>query len=135
MRVGDTSRPGRAGAAGGAKAARGAGGAFQPSGVEKPADAASPAPATPVATLGALLALQVAGEGGGRAKLMAAARRALDILDDVQRGLLEGRVHVRDLEALVDAASAKSDDADPALADIYAAIALRARVELAKFGR
>lgn len=92
------------------------------------------AAAGPVAALGALIELQ--GEGGGRAKTLAASRRALDLLEAVRLGLLDGRVRISDLDALAQAADARAGVAgDPALEAIYEEIALRARVELAKFGR
>ncbi|MFQ5563856.1 MAG: flagellar assembly protein FliX [Parvularculaceae bacterium] len=92
------------------------------------------AAAGPVAALGALIDLQ--SEGGGRAKALAASRRALDLLESVRLGLLDGRVQISDLDALAQAAEMRAGVAgDPALEDVYDEIALRARVELAKFGR
>lgn len=90
----------------------------------------------PVGTLSALISLQ--GDGGSRAKTIAAAQRALQLLDQIQDGLLAGRVRIRDLEALSHAADAKAahlNRDDEALASIYNDISLRARVELAKLGR
>lgn len=83
--------------------------------------------------LGALIALQ--GEGRSGARNRAAAERALLLLERVRDGLLAGRLEAADLIALADAASAKLCNPDDELAAVYAEIALRARVELAKLGR
>lgn len=91
------------------------------------------AEAGPTAAIGALIALQ--GEGGGKARSQAAAERAIALLDRLRVGLLGDGVTPNDLQQLADVATAKIDDADPALAVIFSEIALRARVELAKFGR
>ena len=87
----------------------------------------------PAPMLGALLALQ--GDGDGSAKTYAAAQRTLEILEEIQRRLLDGVVATGDLEALRAAARARARaDADPGLLELYDQIALRARVELAKLG-
>lgn len=105
----------------------------------KPAGAASAAgPAAPVETLSALIAIQSGGERAGRrAKTLAAAQRALDLLDCLRQGLLEGAVAIEDLDRLADLANAKliAPEVDEGLAAVYEEIALRARVELAKRGR
>lgn len=117
-------------------------------------EAATTSSMAPTATLGALIALQ-SGLGGngsqkGRAARLAAARRILDLLENVRDGLLSGRVRIADLEALSDAASAKPNDRlaiaqegysdgashnDAAITALMDDISLRARVELAKLGR
>ncbi|HBK91095.1 MAG TPA: hypothetical protein DDZ68_05440 [Parvularcula sp.] len=101
-------------------------------------DAASPGaaaagPTASAAALGALIALQ--GETGGRRRNRAAAERMLMLLERLRDGLLSGRIPVSDLEGLAIAASAKLDDPDLEISALYAEIALRARVELAKLGR
>ncbi len=101
-----------------------------------PPSAASPGASETASTsaLGALIALQ--GEQRGRgARHRAMAERMLILLERLRDGLLSGRIGVRELEALQDAASAKLDDPDERIAQLYAEIALRARVELAKLGR
>ncbi len=97
------------------------------------AAAGAAAPAASASALGALIALQ--SETGGRQRNRAAAERALLLLERLRDGLLAGRIPTADLERLADAATAKLDDPDPAIAALYADIALRARVELAKLGR
>ena len=83
--------------------------------------------------LGALIALQSEGRSG--AKNRAAAERALILLERIRDGLIAGRIAQSDLAALADAANAKLNEPDEKIAAIYAEIALRARVELAKLGR
>lgn len=127
------------GGAGGARPARGAsnsrgpGAAFE---VEQ-GPTASAAPAAPeiasASALGALIALQSDGRNGARNR--AQAERALLLLERLRDGLVAGRIAVADLASLADAAIAKLDEPDARMAAIYAEIALRARVELAKLGR
>jgi hypothetical protein len=95
--------------------------------------AAAAAPAASASALGALIALQ--GGTGQRRRNRAAAERTLMLLERLRDGLLAGRIPVADLEGLADAATAKLDDPDAEIAAVYADIALRARVELAKLGR
>lgn len=127
------------GGAGGPSRARGAGGAKGGDGDFRLAEASgaaatgAAAPAASASALGALIALQ--SETGGRQRNRAAAERALLLLERLRDGLLSGRIAVGDLERLADAATAKLDDPDPAMAALYGDIALRARVELAKLGR
>jgi hypothetical protein len=83
--------------------------------------------------LGALIALQSEGRGGAKNRAMA--ERALMLLDRIKDGLLAGRIVESDLAALANAADAKLNDPDEKIAAIYAEIALRAKVELAKLGR
>lgn len=88
---------------------------------------------TSASALGALIALQSEGRNGAKNRAMA--ERALMLLERVRDGLVAGRIAERDLAALADAADAKLNDPDEKIAAIYAEIALRARVELAKLGR
>lgn len=83
--------------------------------------------------LGALIALQSEGRNGARNRAMA--ERALMLLERIRDGLVAGRIAESDLAALADAADAKLADPDEKIAAIYAEIALRAKVELAKLGR
>lgn len=62
------------------------------------------------------------------------AERILMLLERLRDGLLAGRIAVADLSALANAADAKLNDPDEEIASLYAEIALRARVELAKLG-
>lgn len=129
---------GRGSASAGARKAAPAGGGFRvesgPAGVASTAPAQ---PAAPVETLGALIALQSDAANGGRARLIAAAQRTLDLLDGLRLGLADGVLSRADLEALALAASPSADagDVEPALASLHQEVVLRARVELAKLGR
>ena len=94
----------------------------------------------PVETLNALIDLQ--SDGASRGKMLSAGRRALQLLDRVQQGLLAGRIHVSDMEALAESADqslaglkAETNPQDAEVAALYNDISLRARVELAKLGR
>lgn len=132
-----TGTGGSAGARGPRGAGRpAAGGAFRV-GEAPAATAAAPAAGSEVASasaLGALIALQ-SDERRKGARHQAMAERMLMLLERVRDGLVEGRIATADLAALVDAATAKLEDPDERIAAIYAEIALRARVELAKLGR
>lgn len=128
-----------AGAPAAARRVSKASGDFRVDGGAKAAGSANAAgPAAPAETLSALIALQSGGEGAGRrARTIAAAQRALDILDCLHRDLLEGVVSTGDLDRLAEIASANvtAPEVDERLAALYDEIALRARVELAKRGR
>ena len=124
--------------AGGPASARGphgvsGGGDFRIADAAPANGAVSAAPPASASALGALIALQ--SETGGRRRNRAAAERALMLLERLRDGILSGRIPVTDLEGLAHAAHAKLDDPDEAIAALYADIALRARVELAKLGR
>lgn len=125
-------------AAGGRRVSKAAGD-FRVEGGPRPAGAASgTVPAAPVETLSALIALQSGGEGAGRrAKTIAAAQRALDLLDCLRRDLLDGAVSTGDLDRLAEIAreNVVASEVDAGLSALYEEIALRARVELAKRGR
>lgn len=115
------------------------GGAFRVGPNAAPGASAETAPAAPIETLGALIAIQsdARGSGGARAKAVAAAALTLDLLDRLHLGVVEGAVSPDDLEALARAASARAEgvSGDGGLAGLHEEIALRARVELAKLGR
>lgn len=123
--------------AGGPPSTRGAqstrGGDFRVTDAGQTGGAAACAPAASASALGALIALQ--SESGGRQRNRAAAERTLMLLERLRDGLLSGRVPISDLDGLANAATAKLDDPDREIAALYAEIALRARVELAKLGR
>ncbi len=102
------------------------------------------------AALSALIALQDVGgvskDGRGRGAKIAAARRLLDLLDNVRTGLLTGRLQVHDLERLSQLTDPKKENTsaaqgteeesdDIALGALLDEVVLRARVELAKLGR
>lgn len=103
------------------------------SGASSPAAGAGVGETASASALGALIALQSEGRNG--AKNRAAAERALLLLDRIRDGLIAGAILKSDLAALADAANARLNDPDEKIAAIYAEIALRAKVELAKLGR
>jgi len=110
-------------------------GSFKVDSASGASSSASAAVADAVSTsaLGALISLQSEGRNGARNRAMA--ERALMLLERIRDGLVAGRIAESDLGALANAADAKMNDPDEKLAAIYAEIALRAKVELAKLGR
>lgn len=132
IRVTGPTGPGGPAQTRGPQSARG-GGDFRVADAGSASGAAATAPAASASALGALIALQ--SETGSRQRNRAAAERTLMLLERLRDGLLGGRIPVSDLEGLANAASAKLDDPDDEIAALYADIALRARVELAKLGR
>lgn len=140
MKIGANSGAGPTRPAGAAGAGRGvSSGGFSVDGASRGASAAGGAAGpTPPALLSALIALQAGGapdERARRAQTIEASKDLLDLLDGLRAGYLDGRVPLARLDHLAQAAEAQRLSADPALAEIYAQIALRARVELAKLGR
>lgn len=96
------------------------------------------ADAAPTEVLSALIEIQSAsGREGARKRSIAAAQRALSLLDRLRLALLEGKADEADLNALALAASIRGDVVadDPGLESALDEIALRARIELAKRGR
>jgi hypothetical protein len=88
------------------------------------------------ASLAGLLALQEEA-GGGDVRDRAARRRGRDLLGELaalQRDLLAGAPGADRLERLAAMAESLPEAADPRLRDAVAAIALRARVEAARYG-
>ena len=107
---------------------------------ENASDVGQVAAAAPTETLSALITLQ--SRTASRDQLVAAGHHALTMLDGLQKGLLEGRVQIRDLEMLAENAAEGSarfggggQSGNQDLSDLFDEIALRARVELAKLGR
>jgi hypothetical protein len=104
-------------------------------GAGEPAAAGAVGGAAATPDVGALLALQSAGEEAGkRQRNRAALERMLAMMERVRDEIVDGEVSDRALQALCDAASAKIEDPDPRLSEIAGEIVLRARVELAKRG-
>lgn len=92
----------------------------------------------PVAAIDALLAAQETGRDtpGRRARGRQVAEDMLDQLQEIQGGLLLGRVPVEDLRRLADLVSKRrAQENDPGLEQILNEIEQRAAVELAKLGR
>jgi hypothetical protein len=123
------------------------GGVFQvASDAPEIADAAlagAPAECGGAALAGLLAAQEVAlagmppGDGDPPVRDRAARRRAQELLDRLaalQRRLLHGPLDPAELEALAARCDEHCEVADPVLRGILAAIRLRARVELARFG-
>ena len=97
----------------------------------------APSAAVAVAATESLLVLQAAGGAAAREKAAVQTRAAavLDGLGALQHALLMGgggAVARGRLQALADALAAAGPAQDPALAEIQAAIALRAQIELAR---
>jgi len=87
-------------------------------------------------SLAGLLALQEE-VGGGQARDREARRRGRDLLAELaalQRALLSGPPGAERLARLADLAAAVPEAADPRLREAVNAIALRARVEAARYG-
>ncbi len=113
-------------------------GGFSVDSAARSASNVAAAEAAPSALLSALIALQAGGspdERVRRAQTIAAAKNLLDLLEELRDGYLEGGLQHERLDGLARAAEERGQVADPALAEIYAQISLRARVELAKLGR
>ena len=116
---------------------RNGGGGFAPTGMggaREAAPAAMTSAATPVSSLGALLALQ---ETGGplerRRRAVTRAGRMLDMLDEMKLAILDGDLSGDALERLRGAAGeARSGTDDPGLEAVLDEIETRAAVELAK---
>jgi len=92
----------------------------------------------PVTAVDALLAAQESDGHGSRrqSKGYRTAEAMLDLLQQVQRGLLKGQISVADLRRLKTLVSEKRTwENDPKLAQILNDIELRAAVELAKLGQ
>ncbi|MDK9696702.1 MAG: flagellar assembly protein FliX [Siculibacillus sp.] len=117
------------------------GATFSLPGAEVPTRIAAPtiAAATPFTDLAALMALQgVPVAEDEREKRRKAARRGLDlldVLDGVRLDLLGGGVPSERLERLVQLLGKRTPSGDERLDALVADVELRARVELAKFGR
>ncbi len=72
----------------------------------------------------------------GRKRAVVNARETLDLLDDIKLGLLSGEVPTDKLEGLLERVQHEREGVDdPELNNLLDHIELRARVELAKFGR
>ncbi len=135
IKVGGTAGTGGARSARGVAPSRSAGGFKVDDAASAPSTQGSAAASetASASALGALIALQSDGRGAARNRAMA--ERMLALLERLRDGLLSGRVAVSDLAAIANAADAKLNDADEKMAALYAEIALRARVELAKLGQ
>lgn len=119
-----------------ATARRTTGGSFTVGEQEAPRQAAATTSLRAISTVDALIALQGVEEPGERKKrAVAKGRRALDLLDTLKIGLLDGTVDQSSLARLKVAAEGLSDGSgDAGLDSVLAEIDLRVAVELAKAG-
>jgi len=99
--------------------------------------ASAAAPATSVTAVSAIMAVQeVDADRAGKAQAMQRAEDMLDRLDELRLGLIEGRLSVDRIEALLKLVQERRGTVrDPRLQAILDDIDLRAQVELAKLGR
>lgn len=119
-----------------ASARRSAGGAFTVSEQESPRNAAAAGSLRSISTVDALIALQGVEDPRERKKrAVAKGRNALDVLDRLKLGLLDGSVDGSMLARLKVAAEGLSEQTgDPGLDTVLSEIDLRVAVELAKAG-
>ena len=104
---------------------------------EAPASrAAGPAPASSLTGIDALLALQAAEDPlFAKKKALRRGRSLLDTLDEIKTDLLVGPVGEGRLNQLMALITQARENSIPGLDTLLDDIELRARVELAKFGR
>jgi hypothetical protein len=115
---------------------RSAAGGFTVGGTDTAAHTSTTGGLRSISTVDALLALQGIEEVGERKKrAVAKGRNALDLLDRLKVGLLDGSVDGSTLARLRVAAEGLTDaSGDPGLDSVLAEIDLRVAVELAKAG-
>jgi hypothetical protein len=119
-----------------ASARRAAGGTFSVGGQEAPRNAAATGSLRAISTVDALIALQGVEDFTERKKrAVAKGRNALDVLDSLKLGLLDGSVDQGTLARLKVAAEGLNDcSGDAGLDMVLSEIDLRVAVELAKAG-
>jgi len=119
-----------------ATARRSAGGSFTVSEQEAPRNSAAAGSLRAISTVDALIALQGVGNPIERKKrAVAKGRNALDVLDTLKLGLLDGSVDGGTLARLKVAAEGLNEQTgDPGLDTVLGEIDLRVAVELAKAG-
>jgi hypothetical protein len=115
---------------------RTAGGTFTVSEQETPRNSSAAASLRAISTVDALIALQGVEDPTERKKrAVAKGRNALDVLDKLKVGLLDGSVDQSTLARLKVAAEGLTDGSgDPGLDQLLGEIELRVAVELAKAG-
>ena len=115
---------------------RAGGEVFAPEGATQATVAAPAGPIATASAIDALLALQAAGDSlGAKKKVLRRGRALLDTLDEMQSDLLVGRVSEGRLNQLLALIGQAREHVAPGLDSLLDDIELRARVELAKFGR
>lgn len=117
-------------------ARRSAGGTFSVSEQETPRGPAGAAPLRSVSSLDSLMALQGVEDATERKKrAVTKGRKALDVLDALKLGLIDGTIDQSTLSRLKVAAEGLTDESgDPGLDAVMGEIDLRVAVELAKAG-
>ena len=117
-------------------ARRSAGGTFTVSAQETPRGAAAASSLRAISTLDALMALQGVEDPTERKKrAVAKGRNALDVLDKLKLGLIDGSVDGPTLARLKVASEGLTEESgDPGLDTVLSEINLRVAVELAKAG-
>ncbi len=137
MRIGQSFGPAGVGARRAVDRAAGAGGFAERVGGRVAGGATAAGGLTPLASLGAVLAIQEVDDPlAGRRRARDRGERLLDALDEVRLALLDGRLPARKLEALRQLATAQRGRADdPKLQAVLDEIELRTAVELAKLER
>jgi Class II flagellar assembly regulator len=119
-----------------AAASRGGGEVFAPEGATQASVATPASPITGASAIEALLAMQAAGDAlGAKKKVLRRGRALLDTLEEMQSDLLVGRVSEGRLNQLLAVIGQARERVAPGLDSLLDDIELRARVELAKFGR
>jgi len=119
-----------------AAAQRAASGSFSVADAETPRGSAAAANLHAISTVDALLALQGVDNVGERKKrAVAKGRNALDVLDQLKIGMLDGTLTPSTLARLNVVADGLTDaSGDPGLDSVLSEIDLRVAVELAKAG-
>ncbi len=137
MRISRTNRSGRPQAKQATRQPASGGAAFSVSGGTSPAEGPRSATTGPLAAVDALLALQGVGDAtDGRKRAVRRGEEMLDILEDMRIDLLGGHFKSSRLQRLLGIVNThRADPCDAALSDLLDEIELRARVELAKFGK
>ena len=119
-----------------AGARRSAGGSFSISEPETPQSTAAASGLRAISTVDALMALQgIESPTERRKRALAKGRNALDVLDRLKIGLIDGSLDRSTLARLKVAAEGLTDESgDPGLDSVLSEIDLRVAVELAKAG-
>ncbi len=134
MRIYGTNAAGVAGQAGAAR--RPAAGGFSVSEQEAPHNTAAAPSLRSVSSLDGLMALQgIESPTERKKRAVAKGRKALDVLDDLKLGMLDGNLDQSTIARLKVAADGLSEGTgDPGLDAVMGEIELRVAVEIAKAG-
>ncbi|MDO8878121.1 MAG: flagellar assembly protein FliX [Pseudolabrys sp.] len=134
MRIYGTNGAGLSAKASGVR--RAASGTFSVSEQEAPHNTAAAPSLRSISSLDSLMALQgIEGPAERKKRAVAKGRRALDVLDDLKIGLLDGSVDGSTMARLKVAADGLAEETgDPGLDAVMGEIGLRVAVEIAKAG-